>query len=127
MWTFAAIIQPKESVVAEYLRCRDKDRRIIKCASHDVDHARPIWFAEDDGSGRAIHPITPPRSRPFLRPSRRWLRQPGDWRATPTTTTTLASAGSLLAFEYTSMERSERSTSARDTLLAYRHSLAVAV
>jgi hypothetical protein len=36
-------------------------------------------------------------------------------------------AGSLLALEYTSMERSERSTSARDTLLAYRHSLAVAV
>lgn len=46
-------------------------------------------------------------------------------RATPTTT--LASAGSLLALEYTSMERSERSTSARDTLLASRHSLAVAV
>jgi hypothetical protein len=33
----------------------------------------------------------------------------------------------VLALEYTSMERSERSTSARDTLLAYRHSLAVAV
>jgi hypothetical protein len=67
----------------------------------------------------------PPRSRPFHRPPRRRLRQPGDWRAAPTTTP--ASVGSLLALEYTSMERSERSTSARDTLLAYRHSLAVAV
>jgi hypothetical protein len=42
----------------------------------------------------------PPRSRPFHRPPRRWLRQPGDWRATPTTTQ--ASASSLLAHEYTS-------------------------
>ena len=42
-------------------------------------------------------------------------------------TTTLASAGSLPAHEYASMERSERSISARDTLLAYRYSLAVAV
>jgi len=67
----------------------------------------------------------PPRSRPLHRPPRRWLRQPSDWRATPTTT--LASASSLLALEYKSMERSERSTSARDTLLTYRHSLAVAV
>src|SRR5882724_4983614 len=78
-----------------------------------------IWKRKSDSSDH------PPRSRPFHRPPRCWLRQPGDWRATPTTT--LASAGSLLALEYTSMERSERSTSARDTLLAYRHSLAVAV
>ena len=33
----------------------------------------------------------------------------------------------VLALEYTSMERSERSTSARHTLQAYRHSLAVGV
>jgi hypothetical protein len=74
--------------------------------------------------GRAIHPIThsisafSPSAAP---PAEATRRLPGYAH------TTLASAGSLLALEYTSMERSERSTSARDTLLAYRHSFAVAV
>ena len=80
---------------------------------------RGVWGI--DGSGSAIHPITPSISAfsPFaarLAEAIRGLRP-----------TTLASARSLVALKYTSMERSERSTSARDTSLAYRLLLAVAV
>jgi hypothetical protein len=73
------------------------------------------------GSGRAIHPITPsisafsPSAAPLAEATRRLAGYAHNY------------PGSLLALEDTKMDRSERSTTARDTLLAYQHSLAVAV
>lgn len=50
VWPFATIVQPGIRRLAEYFARGHEDRWIVEGTRHHVDHARPMWFAEDAGA-----------------------------------------------------------------------------